>query len=347
MARFTGCFVALVFVASLSPSCATFAQQANEPEFEMELGSVAPKGSPWAEVLKRLKKHIETGTEGRVKVKLRLGRSNERSLARRTASGTMQAYAGSIGGLSAIARGLNVIEAPYQFESLEEADRVLDDPEVQELVDAILEKRNMVFGMWAENGYRSYFSRRQLRSPQDMENVRFRSQEAIAHVETYEALGATPVTIDAANTMTSLQTGVVDGFDNSALYAIASAWYQAFDDGERYLILSEHCYQPGLVAYSKKWFDTLPKDIQEVLTSIPRELVVWGRQQVRQMEPVLLKNLERYGYRIHRPTPSERAAFRSRVDAVPEQVANQVGPEGRALLSAMKTARSASPAPDR
>lgn len=312
------------------------AEETAAAEYVLELGSVVPKGSPWAEVLKRVKKHIEVGTDGRVKVKLRLGRSNERSLARRTASGSMQAYAGSIGGLSAIARALNVIEAPYLFESLEQADQVLDDPEIKERVDDVLEARQLVFGLWAENGFRSYFSRRQIRSPTDMAGIRFRSQEAIAHVETYKALGATPVTIDAANTMTSLQTGVVDGFDNSPLYAIASAWYQAFDDGERHAILTRHCYQPGLVAYSKKWFDTLPPDIQEVLKTFPQELVVWGRQQVRQMEPVLLKNLERYGYEIHTMTPSERETFRARAKGVPESIAKDLGPEGRALLSAIR-----------
>ena len=339
MSRMTGGVIGLAVAALMSLSPRVLAEEATDPQFVMELGSVVPSGSPWADVLKRLKKHVQEGTEGRVKVKLRLGRSNERSLARRTASGSMQAYAGTIGGLSAIARELNVIEAPYLFESLEQADKVLDNPEVKARVDAVLGKRNMVFGMWAENGYRSYFSRRQIRSPEDMEGIRFRSQEAIAHVETYKALGATPVTIDVGNTMTSLQTGVVDGFDNSTLYAIASAWYQAFDDGERNLILSEHCYQPGLIVYSKKWFDTLPRDIQAVLTSVPQELVAWGRLQVRQMEPVLRKNLERYGYQIYVPTPKELASFKASAKGVPKEVAKEVGPQGQALLSAVLAAQ--------
>ena len=72
-------------------------------EYVMELGSVVPPGSPWALQLTEVKKYVEKETTGRVKLKLRLGRSNERSIARRVASGSMQAFAGSVGGLSSIA----------------------------------------------------------------------------------------------------------------------------------------------------------------------------------------------------------------------------------------------------
>ena len=311
---------------------------AGAQEYLMEVGTVVPAGSPWAEQLKLLKKHVEEKTQGRVRVKLRLGVGNERSSARRTAAGTMQAFAGSVGGLSSIVREVNVLEAPYVFDSFSEADRALDDPEVQERVRRILAKRKLVFGLWAENGFRSYFSRRPVRSPDDMKGVRFRSQEAIAHVATYRAFGASPVTIDAANTMTSIQTGVVDGFDNTPLYAMASTWYQGLDDGERNLVLTRHCYQPGIIVYSEKWFDTLPKDIQEVLLTLPYDITTWGREKVRSMEPILLKNLERYGYEIHDPTPEERAVFKAMQKDVPDEIATRMGPEAEALLKAVRDA---------
>ena len=174
--------------------------------------------------------------------------------------------------------------------------------------------------------------------PEDMKGIRYRSQEAVAHVEAYKALGASPVTIDVANTMTSLQTGVVDGFDNTPLFAMATTWYQGLDDGERNLILSKHSYQPGIVVYSKKWFDTLPADIQKVLTSVPYDLTTWGREQVRKMEPVLLKNLVRYGYEIHEPTADELGKFQAKEKGVPEAVAKQVGPAGQKLLKAVRAA---------
>ncbi len=327
-------FVALSFVFGPFAGPAPASAQ----EYVLEMGSVVPPGSPWALQLKRLKKYVEEETGGRVKVKLRLGSSNERSLARRTQMGSKQGFAGSVGGLSSIVREVNVLEAPYVFDTVEQADKALDDPAVLKQVRAILKKQKLVFALWGENGFRSYFSRRPIRSPDDMKGIRYRSQEALAHVAAYKALGASPVTIDVANTMTSLQTGVVDGFDNTPLFAMATTWYQGLDDDERNLFLSRHSYQPGIVVYSKKWFDTLPPDIQKVLLSVPYDLTLWGREQVRKMEPILLKNLVRYGYDIHDPSPAELQKFKDKEKGVPDTVAKDVGPAGQKLLKAVRAA---------
>jgi len=309
---------------------------AEDPEFVMEVGTVAPTGSPWAAQLKRFKKEVQEATGGRLKVKLRLGRGNERSLARRVQMGSMQAFAGSVGGMSSIVREVNVIESPYVFPTFEAADKALDTPEVTDRVRQVLSKRGLVFGIWAENGYRSYFSNQKIRKPDDMRGIRFRSQESLVHVETYEAFGATPVPIDNGNTLMSVQTGVVDGFDNTPLFAMSASWYQGLKEGERHIFLSRHCYQPALLVYSKKWFETLPKDFQKILTELDHGLTVWGREQVRKIEPVLLKNLARYGYEIHDPTPEELAAFKAKQKGVPDRVAKEMGPAGVALLKAIR-----------
>jgi TRAP-type C4-dicarboxylate transport system substrate-binding protein len=310
---------------------------ADEPEFLMELGTVAPKGSPWANQLTRYKKEVQEATNGRLKVKLRLGQANERSLARRTQMGSMQAFAGSVGGMSSIVREANVIEAPYVFPDFAAADKALDTPAVTNRVKKILEKRGLVFGIWAENGYRSYFSKKKIRTPDDMKGVRFRSQESLAHVETYEAFGATPVPIDVGNTLMSVQTGVVDGFDNTPLFAMAGSWYQGLDEGERHIFLSRHSYQPAILVYSKKWFDKLPKDIQTTITTVDPELVTWGRKQVRQIEPVLLKNLANYGYEIYEPSAEELAAFKARQKGIPDKIAKEMGAEGVKLLEVIRS----------
>jgi TRAP-type C4-dicarboxylate transport system substrate-binding protein len=309
---------------------------AEEPEFIMEVGSTAPAGSPWAAELKRYKKIVEERTGGRLKVKLRLGRGNERSMTRRVQMASMQAVAGSIGGMSSIVREVNVIEAPYLFDDYEAADKALDSPEVTGQFRKLLEQRGLIFGLWAENGDRSYFSRHKIRKPADMKGVRFRSQESLAHVETYRAFGASPVPIDVGNTLMSVQTGVVDGFDNTPLFAIAGSWYQGLKEGERNLFLSRHCYQPAALVYSKEWFDTLPKDIQSALTLVDQDLVEWGRKQVRMMEPVLLKNLERYGYDVYDPSPEELAPFKEIQEKTPDKIAKETGPAGVALLKAIR-----------
>ncbi len=109
-------------------------------------------------------------------------------------------------------------------------------------------------------------------------------------------------------------------------------------EGERNLFLSRHIYQPAALVYSKKWFDTLPKEIQEALTVVDPDLVQWGREQVRLIEPVPLKNLARYGYDVYQPTPEELAASKEVTKNVADNVAKEIGPSGVALLKAIRKA---------
>ena len=159
-----------------------------------------------------------------------------------------------------------------------------------------------------------------------------RSQEALVHLETYRALGATPVPIDVTSVLTSLQTGAVDGFDNTPLFAFATSWYQAAG----HLFLSRHSYQPGIIVYSKQWFDGLPADIQQALRDIPQSEVQAGRQAVRAMDPVLVRNLSRARVEVHTPSEAELAPFREATRGVAAAVARRAGAGANELLRALQ-----------
>lgn len=309
------------------------AQPSAGGEIEMKIATVAPEGTPWEKQLRKVRRHVEEQSGNRVKVKMFMGGSlgGEKALVRRTAQGSIQCFGGSTAALGSLVPELNVIEAPYLFTDAAQADAALDRENVIAQVRTLVEGRGFKFAFWAENGFRSWFTKeRPIRTPADLRGLRMRSQEAEVHLATYRALGASPVPIDVTNVLTSLQTNVVDGFDNTPLFAFATSWYQA----AQHFTLSEHSYQPGIIVYSKRWYDGLPADIQQILTNIPREMVVEGRTSVRQMDPILIRNLERYGIQVHRPSASERQAFAAATASVSKQVGG--GASARNLLRAIR-----------
>lgn len=300
---------------------------------EMKIATVAPEGTPWEKQLRKVRTHVEQQSGNRVKVKMFMGGSlgGEKALVRRTAQGSIQCFGGSTAALGSLVPELNVIEAPYLFNDAAQADAALDRPEVIAQVQQLVEGRGFKFAFWAENGFRSWFTKeRPIRTPADLRGLRMRSQEAEVHLATYRALGASPVPIDVTNVLTSLQTNVVDGFDNTPLFAFATSWYQAAS----HFTVSEHSYQPGIIVYSKRWYDGLPADIQQILTNIPREMVLEGRTSVRSMDPILIRNLERYGIQVHRPTAAEKQAFAAATASVSNQVGG--GAKARNLLRAIR-----------
>ncbi|MFW6067677.1 MAG: TRAP transporter substrate-binding protein [Myxococcota bacterium] len=325
--------VGLAALAALAVVGGAPPQADAQQTYVMKVATVAPEGTPWEKQLRNFKKRIEDRTGGRVRVKMFMGGSlgGEKALVRRTAQGSIQVFGGSTAALGSLVPEMNVIESPFLFESTAEADRALDGS--KGTVAKLVARHGFQFGFWAENGFRSWYTKKQpIRKPSDLKGLRMRSQEAMVHLETYRAYGASPVPIDVTNVLTSLQTGVVDGFDNTPLFTFATSWYQA----AKHLILDQHSYQPGIIVYSKKWFDGLPADIQKELTQVPKEMIQDGRRSVRRMDPILLKNLQRYGIQIHRPSGAELAPFKAKSKNVANKVAAKIGPGAKKLLRQLR-----------
>jgi TRAP-type C4-dicarboxylate transport system substrate-binding protein len=104
------------------------------------------------------------------------------------------------------------------------------------------------------------------------------------------------------------------------------------------MMVSQHSYQPGIIVYSKSWFDGLPSDIQRVLLEVPAADVTAGRNGVRRMDPILLQNLTKAGLTVHRPTAAELAPFHQVARPVPDRIAAKSGRGGRNLLKAIRAA---------
>ncbi len=330
-------FVCLTAVSSLAAVGLVVGRAQADDPISLKIATIAPEGTPWEKQLKSLKKRYEDGSGGRIKVKLFFGGSlgGEKALVRRCAQGSIQMAGVSTGAASSLVPELNVLELPYLFRDAADADRILDTV-VKPQMAKLLEKKGFIFGLWAENGFRSMFTReRPVKSVADLRGLRMRSQETIAHLNMYRALGANPQPIDATNVLTSLQTSVVDGFDNTPIFAFATSWYQ----GAHHFTRTEHIYQPGLILISKQWYDGLPADLQRVVSDIPQSFVDEGRHGVRDLEPLLIKNLGRAGLTIHQLEAAQRAEFERVARTSWNATVAKSGPGARGLLKAIENAR--------
>lgn len=298
---------AIAACAIIVAPLAARAQDKSEKTFVLKLATVAPDNTPWAEQVNAWKARVEKESKGRVKVKAFLGGTlgDENSTADETRRGGISIWGGSTGALGSIIPELQVLELPYLFRTPEEADYILDEVLYEDL-RKLLEQRGFVLAFWAENGYRSFGSKfGHVKTPADLKGRKMRSQPSSVHLETYRALSASPVPIGVTEVLSSLQTGVVDGYDNTPLFAFAASWYQ----GAKYYTVSDHIYQPGAVLISKKVWDTMPADLHEVLLGDPKAMAREGRKDVRMLAPLLLENFVAAGIDLYRLTEAEKAAL--------------------------------------
>src|SRR5262245_18120920 len=299
----------------------------------ISVGAVAPEDTPWHKQLMKYKTDLEKAAGGAVKVFMGGAKGGEDALVRQCAQGSLQMVGVTTGAVASVAPELDAFEVPYLFRNYEEADRALEDPRVVTKVREILAKKGLVFYFWSENGWRHFASKgRAIRTPADLKGMKMRSQESKVHIEMWKTLGASPVPISTPEVLSALQTGVVDGFDQTALFAFAASWYQ----GVKHWTVSDHIYQPAVVAYSKVWFDKLPKDIQDKMIADGPGHTAYGRKLIRSMNEPLLDNLGAAGVTVYKPLSAEKEAFSKVLAPLAARVRSHLGASGWELLDLIK-----------
>ncbi len=347
-------FVQASGAAAIAPFFIGRSVRAGEPEFLMKIATAAPPDTPWANQMKALKALVWEGSGQRLKAKPFLGAAlgDEKETVDACKRGAVQCYGGSVSALASAVPEVASIELPYLFKSERKADKILDEVIWNDL-DALLWERGFKLFFFSENGFRSIGSTFPINSLADLKGRKMRSQEAEEHLDTWKAFGASPVPIAVTEVLPALQTGVVDGFDNTPLFAFAASWYQ----GISHFTLTEHIYQPGIVVLSRKWYETLPPDIQALFTGklpapalvngkkpanspdaddsgfiSPIERSKAGRRGVRAIKGQLIENFKTAGIKVHELADSERASFSAAAVVAHANYAARASAQGKALF---------------
>lgn len=309
---------------------------AQEEPIWMNVGTVAPDNTPWAQQLQEMKRRVEADSGGRLRMRLFLGNPDgELSLARQCQDGQYEAVGVSIGAIAGVVPQMGVLELPYLFNSLEEADRIIDNV-LYEPASQILAENGYKLYIFSENGLRNFATQGvEIHSPADLSSLQMRSQELWIHEETYNALGGNPVRIAVPEVITALNTGNVQGFDNTPLFAFAASWYQGIDTWT----VSDHIYQPAVIVYNLEWFQSLPADLQQIVMANLEGETESGRRLIRAITPALLQNLENTGINVYHMTDEEKAVFREATRSVHQLFRERVE-GGGALLDLIYAAQA-------
>ncbi len=294
-------------------------------KYVLKFGTVAPEGTPWAKHLRVIKKRIESKSKGQIKVKLFLGGvlGGEVEMVRALRRGRIQGFGGSTASVAEGAKmnAFMLMEFPFLFNSFKEADYVLDKV-IKNDFRKLLFKKGFIFAHWHENGWRNFATKEKaILTLKDIKGMKMRSQESPVHLAMYKALGAQAESIAVPEVLGALKTGMVDGFDNTPLFSSATGWYE----GIKYYTISQHIYQPGVIMYSKKFFDKLPVALRKVVIGDMDAETKKGRQMVRVMRGGLLAIFKAAKIKVITMTPAQRKPFITACKKVHTKFAGKVG----------------------
>ncbi len=154
---------------------------------------------------------------------------------------------------------------PFLFRDLDHFRKALYGPVGDRLL-ASFAKAGFIGLCWYESGARSVYARKPIRTVADMKGLKIRVQPSDLMVGLASAMGASPTPMPFAEVYTGLKTSLVDAAENN---------YPSYEESKHYEaapFYSEtmHVMTPEVLVFSKKIWDTLPKEQQALIRRRPR-----------------------------------------------------------------------------
>ncbi|HRY26464.1 MAG: TRAP transporter substrate-binding protein DctP [Geminicoccaceae bacterium] len=283
-------------------------------EFTMKFSSATPETEnsfAWTH-LKVLKQEIEARSGGQIEVEMYPGGQlgGIESLVNQVRDGIIQAADPADGHFAPLFPDIQVFGIPYVFVSREVAWRVLDGPFGEMMRDKMAEATGLRPLFWTENGGFRHYSvvGRELRSADDMAGIKMRTMNHPLHMEIASSLGMSPTPIAWGELYTALQTGVVEGQENSIPTFLLPKLYEVQDN----IILDGHVYSINTVVVNEAWYQSLPEDLRAAVdqAAVIARTTNRGLSIANEIEGRAF--LEEQGVTIYDPTAAEKAVFRER-----------------------------------
>jgi len=271
-----------------------------------------------------LKNIIEAETGGAVEVKVfpasQLG--GERELIEGTKIGTIQMCMVSAA-ISGFYKEAQVLDIPYLFSNAPIAWKVMDGWFGKEMAEDCLKKTGMRVLGYGETGFRNFTnSTRPIKSPADMKGLKIRVMESPVYVNMVKALGAAPTPIAWPETYTALQQKVVDGQENPIATIVFAKLYEV----QKYITLDGHSYGVDFLLINEKFYQGLPKDVQQVIKAAGINAGLCGKGLQQLNSAIGLAQLKEKGMEVYSPNPKERAMFREAAQKpVIDYIEKQIG----------------------
>jgi tripartite ATP-independent transporter DctP family solute receptor len=276
---------------------------------------VQPPGYPTVVATENLGKKLEAATNGRLSVQMfpsmQLG--GEKETIEQTQIGAIQMLRVSVGAMGPIVDDINVVNMPFLFKNTAHAQRMMDGPIGQELLDKVTAAPNagLVALCWMDSGARSlYNTKKPIKTVEDLKGLKFRVIGNPIFIDMMNALGGNGVAMGYDQVFSALQTGVIDGAENNPPSYVFSNHYTA----AKFYSLTEHLIIPEVLVFSKRAWTALSSDDQGLLKKFAREAQMEERELWKKYEQQAMDKAKAAGCEI--TEIADKAAFQNAVKPV-------------------------------
>ncbi|HAI30966.1 C4-dicarboxylate ABC transporter [Thalassospira tepidiphila] len=235
--------------------------------------------------------------------------------------GDVQFGAPSLAKFGKWTKKLQVYDLPFLFKDMDAVSCFQNGEKGQELLGAMSSKGLTGVGYW-HNGLKQLSANKPLRTPADAEGQKFRIQSSDVIAAQFEAVDAVPQKMAFSETYSALQTGVVDGQENTWSNIYSKKFFEVQD----YISESNHGLLDYMVVTSTKWWDGLDPEIREGLAQAMNEASEYANNLSADLTAEQRQAVIDSGEtEILQLTDAEFAAWREAVKPVWDEFADDIG----------------------
>ena len=292
----------------------------------IKFSHVVAQDTPKGKGAQRFKELAEKATNGRVKVEIypnsQLYKDKEELEALQI--GAVQMLAPSLSKFGPLGiKEFEVFDIPYIFPGKSVLRAVTEGPIGKDLFKK-LEPKNIVGLAYWDNGFKEMTANKPLKNPSDFKGLKMRIQSSKVLDAEMRTLGANPQVMAFSEVYQAMQTGVVDGSENTP----SNIYTQKHFEVQKHLTVSDHGYIGYAVVVNKKFWEGLPADIRTALTSAMADATKYANAIAQQENDVALEDIRKSGKTtVYKLTAAEKAEWRKTLMPVQQQMESRIGKE--------------------
>ncbi|AIF52346.1 TRAP transporter substrate-binding protein [Pelosinus sp. UFO1] len=254
-----------------------------------------PEDYPTTKGLRYMAKLLEERSNGHIKMTVYSSAilGDGKDILDATQVGTLDIGRISVSSLVGYSPELNVFMTPFLFRDADHEWKVLDGPIGEKLLKG-LEKNGFVGLGYYDAGARSFYSKKPIQSPQDLLGQKTRVLDVKIQKEMIVSMGGEPLTTPFLDVYPGFQTGALDAAENSPPSFYSTKHYEL----AKYFTITEHVSVPETIIISKKTWDTLSPQDQELIQQATKDSTVYQKQLWSEFSKQSMEKLKEQGVNV-------------------------------------------------
>jgi tripartite ATP-independent transporter DctP family solute receptor len=269
--------------------CGVLPLQAADKAVVLRAATNNPKGSGHYKGLLIFKDLVEKRTNGAVTVELYADAvlGDEEQMAEGMKMGTVDVMMAASAKYANFVPEHDLYSPPYTFKSWDHMKAVVASDINTKIEKATKDRRGDIFLGVFTDGLRNIFTRQPVKSLADLKGLKLRTMTGPNETNSFKALATNPTPLAYTELYSALQSGVVDGAENT----MTSVLGMKFHESCKYILRTGHNYLTLPFFISAKAVEKIPANLRETVIKAGRdtckEQVDWAIKNDMDNEKVL------------------------------------------------------------